>query len=125
MTIQAAIDTIDTLKPNMFPRHQKVAWLSELDGLIWREIITAHEGVEPGKTFEGYDQETPAGTVLLVPEPYADVYKHYVATKMDIANRETAEYAKDNVLFNNAWQTLCDYWNRKCMPLTNVKQLRF
>ena len=125
MTIQAAIDMIDTLKPNMFPHHQKVAWLSDLDGMIWREIVLTHEGVKPGAVFNGYDQDTEPGTELLVPEPYTDIYKHYMASKMDIANRETGEYAKDNVLFNNAWQTLCDYWNRKYMPLTKVRQLRF
>lgn len=125
MTIQAAIDTIDTLKPNMFPIHQKVAWLSDLDGMIWREIVLTHEGVEPGRSFDGYDQDTNPSTDLLAPEPYTDIYRHYMATKMDIANRETGEYAKDNVLFNNAWQTLCDYWNRKQLPLLRVKQLRF
>ena len=125
MTIQAAIDMIDTLKPNMFPHHQKVAWLSDLDGLIWREIVLTHEGVDPGRTFDGYDQDTNPSADLLAPEPYTDIYRHYMATKMDIANRETGEYAKDTVLFNNAWQTLCDYWNRKQLPLLRVKQLRF
>lgn len=125
MTIQAAIDMIDTLKPNMFPNHQKVAWLSDLDGLIWREVVLTHEGVDHGRTFDGYDQDTNPSTDLLAPEPYTDIYKHYMATKMDIANRETGEYAKDTVLFNNAWQTLCDYWNRKHLPLLRVKQLRF
>ena len=125
MTIQAAIDMVDTLKPNMFPHHQKVAWLSDLDGLIWREIILTHEGVKPGPIFDGYDQDTNPGTVLLAPEPYIDVYKHYMAAQMDVSNRETGEYSKDMVLFNNAWQTLCDYWNRKHTPLTRVKELRF
>ena len=124
MTIQAAIDTVDTLKPNMIPIHQKVAWLSDLDGMIWREVILTHEGV-PEIVFEGYDQETNPDTTLLAPEPYADIYKHYMASKMDIANRETGEYTKDMVLFNNAWQTLCDYWNRTHMPRQRVAQLRF
>lgn len=125
MTIQAAIDMIDALKPNMYPHHQKVAWLSDLDCMVWREIITTHEGVEPGKTFDGYDQDTNPGQELIVPEPYTDIYKHHLAAQMDIANRETGEYAKDMVLFNNAWQTLCNYWNRKYIPLSPVRQLRF
>ena len=125
MTIQAAIDMVDTLKPNMFPRHQKVAWLNELDGMIWREIILTHEGVSPDEQFVGYDQDADPSVELLAPEPYTDIYKHYMATKMDVANRETNEYVKDNVLFNNAWQTLCDYWNRRYTPRTKIKQLRF
>lgn len=124
MTIQAAIDMIDTLKPNMFPHHQKVAWLSDLDGMIWREICLTHEGVKPGDKFDGYNQETPFSMVLLAPEPHTDVYKHYMAMQMDIANRETGEYAKDVALFNNAWQVLCDYWNRTYMPVQKIRQLR-
>lgn len=123
MTIQAAIDLIDSLKPNMFSDQQKVAWLSDLDGMIWREIIQTHEGA-PETTFTGYDQDTQPDTALLAPAPYSDVYKHYLASRMDIANRDNNEYAKDMALFTTAWQTLCDYWNRTYMPISKVRQLR-
>ncbi len=43
MTIQEAIDRVDLLKPNRQPGIFKVKWLSELDGLIWKEIILKHE----------------------------------------------------------------------------------
>lgn len=123
MTIQAAIDLIDSLKPNMFEDQQKIAWLSELDGMIWREVIKTHEGYPVGIDFTGYDQDTEMDTVLLAPPPYSDVYKHWLASRMDIANRDNNEYAKDMVLFNSAWQTFCDYWNRNYMPLSPVRQL--
>lgn len=124
MTIQAAIDKLDTLKPNVISRQQKVAWLSDLDGMIWREVFLTHEDA-PDITFEGYDQDADPSTTLLAPEPYTDVYQHYMAAQMDNVHRENAEYAKDMVLFNSAWQTLCDYWNRKHMPLTKVAQLKY
>lgn len=125
MTIQAAIDMIDTLKPNMYPYEQKAAWLNDLDGMIYREIILNHEGAEAYEYFHGYDQDTSPNVTLLAEEPYSDVYRHYLAAQMDIANRETEEYTKDMVLFNNAWQTLCDYWTRKHMPITRAGKLRF
>ena len=124
MTIQMAIDMVDQLKPNMFSPTQKVAWLNDLDGLVWREVITTHEDAPDGP-FEGYDQDTNTSTELLVPEPYTDIYRHYLAGQMDIANRDNGEYAKDMVLFNNAWQTLCDYWNRTHTPIARVKHIRF
>lgn len=124
MTIQAAIDKLDTLKPNVITHQQKVAWLSDLDGLIWREVFLTHEDI-PDINFEGYDQDVDPSTTLLAPDPYTDVYQHYMAAQMDIAHRENTEYAKDMVLFNSAWQTLCDYWNRKHLPLTKVAQLKF
>lgn len=125
MTIQAAIDMIDTLKPNMFPALQKVAWLNDLDGMIYREIILTHHGAEQYETFRGYDQDTSTNTELLAREPYSDVYRHYLAAQMDIANRESEEYAKDMVLYNNAWQTLADWWNREHMPIQRARELRF
>lgn len=124
MTIQAAIDLIDSLKPNMFSDQQKVAWLSELDGMIWREVIKTHEGYHAGIDFAGYDQDTEMDTVLLAPEPYSDLYKHWLASRMDVSNRDNNEYAKDMVLFNNAFQTLCNYWNRTYMPISLVRQLK-
>lgn len=124
MTIQAAIDIIDTLKPNVIPYHQKIEWLNTLDGMIWREIITKHEGIQE-ECFKGYDQDTEFGVKLLAPEPYSDIYRHYMAAQIDITTRETNEYAKDMILFNNAWQTLCDYWTREYMPKSKVKELRF
>lgn len=125
MTIQEAIDTIDKRKPNMTPPEQKVAWLSDLDGLIWREIFMNSEGIPDGVTYEGYDEETPRDTELLAPAPYTDIYRHYMALQIDIDTRETNEYAKDQILYNSAWQTLCDYWNRKHMPKSKVTEIRF
>lgn len=43
MTIQEALDRIDAVKPNMVPTEIKIQWLGELDGMIWKEIITQHE----------------------------------------------------------------------------------
>lgn len=125
VTIQAALDMIDTLKPNMFSTQQKVAWLSDLDGMVYREIILNHEGFEDMEPFTGYDVETPNDTVLLATEPYSDVYRHYLSAQMDIANRETGEYAKDMALYNSAWQTLVDWYNRNHLPIAKAKRLRF
>ena len=48
MTIQEAINKIDTLKPNSYSNADKIAWLSNLDGIIKEEIIDTHEGGEMG-----------------------------------------------------------------------------
>lgn len=124
MTIQEAIDRIDMLKPNKFPDRQKVAWLSDLDGMVAKEVLMTHEGTPDGYVFRGYDQETPYDTELLVQAPYVDIYQHYMATQMDIANAESGKYAQDMMLFNNAWTTFGDYWTRTHMPRQRVCQLR-
>lgn len=124
MTIQEAIDRIDMLKPNKFPDRQKVAWLSDLDGMVAKEVLKTHEGTPDDYVFPGYDQETPYDTELLVQPPYVDIYQHYMATQMDIANAESGKYAQDMMLFNNAWTTFGDYWTRTHMPKQRVCQLR-
>lgn len=124
MTIQAVIDKIDSLKPNTIPYHEKLAWLSELDGKVFREIYMTHEGMPAGIEFHGYDQDTNPATTLLIPDGYTDVYQHYLAAEIDNVNRETNEYTKDKIRFANSWQTFCDYWTRTHMPKQEMCEFR-
>lgn len=125
MTIQAAIDRIDEMKPNVFTDEQKIAWLSEVDAYVFKEILLTHEGMPQGLTFVGYDQDTELDTVLLAPEPYHGIYEHYLAAQMDNKNREMGEYAKSMAAFNAAWQTYADYYNRTHKPIARVTQFRY
>lgn len=125
MTMQQAIDQIDMLKPNMFPVEQKKQWLSEVDKMVWHEIYMTHEGVAPESSFEGYDQDTDPSVELLVPEPYTDIYRHYMATMMDLANAESGKYMQDKSLFNAAYQTFGDFWRRTHMPIVRRRHIKF
>lgn len=125
MTIQEALDQIDELKINTYSVEQKVRWLSELDGRVWSEIILTHEGVPAGVVFEGYDQDTEPDTVLLAPNQYSEIYKHYLSAQIDDNNRDTQEYTKSMIRFNTAWQNLGDYWTRTHMPISRAPQFRF
>ncbi len=42
MTIQEALDRVDMLRPNNQDKDFKIRWLSELDGLVCREILSIH-----------------------------------------------------------------------------------
>lgn len=42
MTLQEALDRADMLRPNNQDKDLKIRWLSELDGLICREILSIH-----------------------------------------------------------------------------------
>ena len=73
MRLQQAIDRVDEMRPNMQSRELKVIWLSELDGLIWRELIEKHH-LKPGEeirlcSMPEYDTDTDPGQKLLVPAP--------------------------------------------------------
>lgn len=150
MTIQEALDRIDMMRPNMMKKEIKIQALSELDGLIWREIIQNHEdGSEKPMTimeqivflspeertigetedeqtqeFPGYTIETDPGTVLLAPFPYDEVYTWWLASKADWQNQEIDKYNNDRTLFNNAYDTLSDWWTRTHMPKQRSREFR-
>ena len=48
MTIQAAIDQVDEMKPNSIDLEKKITWLSKLDQMIWNEVFTKHVIPLPG-----------------------------------------------------------------------------
>lgn len=114
MTIKEAIETTDTLKPNVFHNREKMKWLSELDGKIKKEIFDTHEG---SPSFDGYDEDTDSATPLLVPEPYSDVYIKYLMAQIDFHLAEIARYNNDMILFNTAYDDLARWYHRTHRPL--------
>ena len=77
MTCGAIIALVDKLKPNRFTAEQKYQWLSDLDGMIVRELIETHEGSPLTAPFAGYSPEKDEDTELLVPAPYDGLYRWY------------------------------------------------
>ena len=121
MTIQEAIDRVDMIKPNQFTFEQKLRWLSELDGLIYKELIMTHEHAADPELVE-HDASTPAETELLVPFPYTDIYLHYLSSQIDLGNAEIGKYNNNKQLFNNAYLTYSDYYTRTHMPLSACRE---
>lgn len=124
MTIQDAVGLVDRLKPNQYEFNTKVKWLSKLDGMIFKEVIAAHEG-NTIESFDGYDAAEPE-TEMLVPYPYdEDVYNYFLQSQIDKENGEMAKYNQSATLYNNAYKSFCDYWNRTHLPLPARAQFRF
>lgn len=115
MTIIEAINRIDSLKPNNYTQPEKIKWLSNLDGIIKKEIIDTHEGAEK-VTFNGYEAETALDTVLLVPSPYDDIYIKWLEAQIDYANADTKRYANSMLMYNTAYSAFERFYNRTNMP---------
>ena len=115
MTIIEVINQIDALKPNTYSQEDKIKWLSTLDGIIKREIIDTHEGAE-NVAFEGYTEETPLDTVLLISAPYDDIYVKWLEVQIDYANKDYGKYANSMIMYNNAYSTFYSWYNRNYMP---------
>ena len=116
MTLIEAINRINILKPNTYSQEEKVSWLSTIDGIIKKEIIDTHEGADE-VVFEGYNERTNLSTVLLVPEPYDDIYLRWLEAQIDYANGEYARYNNVSQAYNDAYSAYFKYYNKTHMPL--------
>lgn len=116
MTIIEAINKIDTFKPNSYTQLDKIKWLSELDGIIKKEIIDTHEG-SSGIIFEGYNENTDISTRLLVSEPHEDIYIKWIESKIDYNNAEYGKYNNSSLAFNETYAAFERYYNRHHMPI--------
>lgn len=119
MTIHEAIARVDAVKPNRFKEAQKIAWLGNLEGQIFNELVLTHECPNPIRRIV-FDENMDTDQQLIVPHPYDEVYILYLQSQIDLNNMEIAKYNNSKTLYNNAYQTLVDYWNRSYMPVGAV-----
>jgi hypothetical protein len=124
MTILEAINRTDRIKPNTYSNSGKVRWLSNLDGVVKREIIDTHEGGEDVR-FEGYNDETLLATELLIPAPYDEVYIRYLEMQIDYANGEYGKYNNSTIAYNTAFSAFERYYNREHMPKSHGTRFLF
>lgn len=124
MTLQEAMDMLDEMKPNMMSRRLKLKYITEIEQLIHDEIVMkhAHSCAEARKP--AYDETSDDGTVLVVPDPYSMVYVYWLMTKVDMQNQEDERYNVDRAHFENAYETMSDWWTRTRIPLSRVREFR-
>ena len=124
MTIQAALDMADQMKPNMMERRVKIAFLTEIDQVIYHEILMKHEHTAEEEVEPAYDIDTDSGTELLVPDPYSMLYMYWLMSKIDLLNMEIDKYNNDRALFDNAYENMSDWWTREKHPLRRTGEFR-
>lgn len=122
MTIIELITDVDALKPNGYEQPYKVQWLSQLDSRVKQDIIDTHECGED-VVFNGYNDDTPIDTELLIPHPYDEVYRFWLEAQIDYANGEYTKYNNSMAMFNTAYSAFERYYNRTHMP--KGKELKF
>lgn len=116
MIIAEAIAQLDELKHNTYSYADKVAWLSKVDGMIKRHIIDTHEGGS-AVTFAGYTPETDPQTVLLAPEPFAEMYIRFMEAQIDYHNGEYGKYNQSILMFKAEYNGYERWYNRNYMPI--------
>lgn len=115
MTIQLVIEQVRTMKPNAYEDAMLVRWISDLEGMLYDEVISTHEGDET-VSHGPYDPVNDMDTVLIVPEPYSDVYVKWLCAQIDFHNSEFARFNNDMSMYNAAMATFADWYNRTHLP---------
>ena len=124
MTIQEAIDTLDEMKPNAMSMLLKMKYLTEIEQLIHGEIIMRHVHTPEQETAPVYTEITDENTELIIPDPYSMLYVYWLMSKIDIQNQEDGRYNVDRAHFENAWETMSDWYTRTNMPIQQVREFR-
>lgn len=114
MTINEAIDTLDSLQPNTCTREEKLAWLWRLDGIL-RATIHDHYGATPA--IDPYTLDTDPDMTLPVAAPWDEIYLRYLQAQIDLTNGELTRYANSAALYNQLLTAYRDHYNRTHTPL--------
>lgn len=115
MTILQAIEHTDGLIHNTYTQEEKVHWLSLADATVKEQLIDTHAD-PPEVLFNGYDKDTPLDTPLLVPEPYADLYPHWLEAQIHYYNGEYGKYNQAYAMYSAALKAYANQYNRTHMP---------
>lgn len=123
MTVNSLIAIVDLKEPNSITTNEKIAWLSDLDGKIFEEVIKTHAGYDPETdTFTPYSEGTED---LLIGDPYAQgIYVNYLIAMIADSNAEAARYNKQMALYNANFSQWWNRYNATHMPISG-RRFRF
>ena len=100
--------------PNSIAREEKLRWLSQAEGMIYREIL-------------GDASELPAVgmlTMLTVESPYETLYERYVEAQLFYTLGEIERYNNAAAAWNGAYAAYKDYVNRNAAPEDRRRTLK-
>ncbi len=119
MKVNEAIEILDKLRPNQYKIPQKLRWLSDLDGKIFEDVFLTHEDNQI-KKFDKYTEDD-MSRELLIPEPYTDVYQHYLSAQVYYNNNEMLRYSNSMIMYNNVLSEFEAWYNRKHKPISKTR----
>lgn len=115
MKISEVLAQLASIKPHSYPDETLYGWLSQLEWLIYEEVMLSHKDApeQPPEPYEVGGEDVD----LMVPDPYSKLYLSFLAAKIDFSNGDYGRYNNDMVMYNTDLQTYTDWYNRKHMPI--------
>ena len=128
MTLAVLLAQVEALKHNNVVASMKLVWLTELEQRVVIEVLNTHalstEEEAERALFTHYDAETVSTTVLLVPDPYSELYRYFLMAQIDESVREMSSYGNNIQQFNRAWMRYDNFYNRTHVPYMQVQNFR-
>ena len=140
-TVAQTIEQFNTEYPNQVDDALKVTWLRKCEQMLINEIYIQHEHdledesklklsvsgptlvITRAGTFADHISNFDMDTELLVPEPYDDLYLHYLAQRVAYNTNDKTRYNTAATMYNNALLTYQQYFNRTYKAITPSKKL--
>lgn len=126
MTANEIISKVDALQPNQYSFEDKLGWISQIDGELFKDVILTHsnqplhisERTEFGNDntlvylpYETGDEE------LIVGKPYGEaLYVAYLQSMIARENSEIVKYQQHSQTYNAAYLSWAGYYNRTHLP---------
>lgn len=133
MTAQQAIERANEMKAgNAVPDELKLEWLTELDGMIYKDCVLTHlhdfrfsrwwtkdeDGKWIFKAAPKYTQDNSDET-LIVDAPDEAVYIYWLISKIDLFSQEEHRYNVDFAQFEDAFRVFKARYHRTHTPVPN------
>ena len=119
MILSEIIARYDNERKNTEDKSVKQRWVEELERIVLDDVILTHQNEieNPDEYFDDWGDSKE----LLIPMQYADVYINYIDMKMQLKLNQLQKYNSASTLFNNAYLTYQQWYNRHHMPLYTKK----
>lgn len=140
-TVASIIEQFNTERPNQVDDALKVLWLRKCERMIINEILISHQHdledentinlkvsgskliIQSAGSFEEHIDTFDMDTMLLVPEPYDDLYIHYLDQRIAANQNDTKRYNVASTMYNNALLLYQQYCNRTYITKKIKKKL--
>lgn len=140
-TVAQIIEQYNAERPNQVDDSVKVIWLRKCEQMLINEIYVQHDHdledetklelkvvgstlyITGAGSFEDHISNFGMDSSLLVPEPYDDLYIHYLDQRIAYNNNDKARYNSAATQYNNALLTYQQYFNRTYQTKTVSKKL--
>ena len=108
MQIKKIIEQVKTIKPSQYSDDMLLSWLSELDGQVYNDLLSAYGAPAPALPYG----RAAMHEELLIPFPYEGIYLTWLSAKIDGLNCEYERYNNDMMLYNAQLQEFYNAYTR-------------